>query len=65
MTATATTTATGTGRAAAAVAFIRRLARAGGAIMTAIGSRWSDVVDAGQFGASADTITSRHTGSRI
>ena len=62
---TATTTAIGTRRAAAAVAFIRRLARGGGSFMTAIGSRWNDVVDAGQFGPSSDSVMSRHTGSRI
>jgi hypothetical protein len=62
---TATTTAIGTRRAAGAIAFIRRLARPGGSIMTAIGSRLNDVVDAGQFGPSGDIVISRHTGSRI
>ncbi len=62
---TATTTTLGTRQAAATVALLRRLAGAGGSILTAVGSRWSDIVDAGQFGPSGDTATSRHTGSRI
>ena len=62
---TATTTAIGTRRVAAAVAFIHRMGRVAGPIMAAIGTRWSDVVDAGQFGPSGDTVISRHTGSRI
>lgn len=62
---TATTTAIGTRRAAAVAAFIRRLAHAGGSFMTAASSHWNDVVDAGQFGPSSDSVMSRHTGSRI
>jgi hypothetical protein len=64
MTATTVTTAT-TRRGAATLAHARHLARGAGRILAAIGARWNDLVDAGQFGPSADTLTSRHTGSRI
>lgn len=62
---TTAATTLGARRGAATVAIIRRLARAGGSMMMGIGSRWNRVVDAGQFGPSADSVTSRHTGARI
>lgn len=68
MTATTTTTTSttvGTGRDRAAIARIRRLARAAGSVLGAIGSRWNDFVDAGQLGPSAEVLTGRHTGARI
>lgn len=49
------------------IAFVRipPLAKAAGSLLGAIGSRWNDFVDAGQFGPSAGTVISRHTGGRI
>lgn len=64
MTATATTTAR-THRQQTVRGRVHRLARIVGSILTTIGSRWNDLVDAGQLGPSADTMTSRHTGARI
>lgn len=64
-TTTATTTPVGTRRDRAAFVRIRRLARAAGSILGAIGSRWNDFVDAGQLGPSAEMLTGRHTGARI
>lgn len=64
MTATTATTVA-TSRGAATLASFRRLARGAGWILAAIGARWNDLVDAGQLGPSSDTLTSRHTGSRI
>jgi hypothetical protein len=65
---TATTTTTITAieaRRGAGFGHVRRLARAAGSILAAAGSRWSDLVDAGQLGPPADTVTGRHTGARI
>ena len=64
MTATTASTTAGTHRGRAALG-ARRLARAFGSVLEAIGSRWNDLVAAGQLGPSADTVTSRHTGARI
>ena len=62
---TATTTNIGTRRGQAALGQTRRLAQVAGSLLATIGSRWSDFVDAGQLGPSADAVTSRHTGGRI
>lgn len=64
MTAT-TTTNIGTRRGQGAVTRIRRLAPAAGAFLSAIGSRWSAIVEAGQLGPDAERTISRHTGGRI
>ena len=62
---TATTTTLGNPRLAATVGHARRAARGARSVLAAIGARWNDLVDSGQFGPSGDTVTSRHTGSRI
>lgn len=64
MTATTATTATAH-RQQTVRGRVHRLARTVGSILATIGSRWNDLVDAGQLGPSADTVTSRHTGARI
>lgn len=64
MTATATAAAT-THNQQTVRGRMHRLARIVGSILATIGSRWNDLVDAGQLGPSADTVTSRHTGARI
>ena len=63
MTTTTTTDFGSRGRLAAPR--IRRLLRVAGSFLTTIGSRWNDLVDAGQLGPSAEALTSRHTGGRI
>lgn len=62
---TATTSKLGTRSGQITVASLRRLALGAGSFLAAIGSRWSDFVDAGQLGPNAETMTSRHTGARI
>lgn len=62
---TATTSTLGTRRGRAAFGHIRGLARLAGALLSAIGSRWNDFVDAAQLGPSAESMTGRHTGARI
>ena len=64
MTATAATAAT-THNQQSVRGRMQRLARIVASILATIGSRWNDLVDAGQLGPSADTVTSRHTGARI
>lgn len=44
---------------------LRRLARAGGSFMAAIGMRWNDFVESGQLGPDTERTASRHTGARI
>ncbi len=65
MTATTTTTIVDTLRGGTALTRARRLGRGVASVLATIGARWSDFVDGGQLGPSADTVTSRHTGSRI
>ena len=62
---TATTSGIGTQTQRETFARIRRLALAVGAFLGAIGSRWSDFVDAGQLGSDPEATISRHTGARI
>lgn len=62
---TATTPTLGTRREAATLGHIGRLARGARAFLSSVGTRWSDFVDAGQLGPSAETMTGRHTGARI
>lgn len=62
---TARSTTIGTLRDRATFAHLRRLARRAGSILAAISSRWSDIVEGGQLGPAADTVTSRNTGARI
>jgi len=62
---TATTSDTGTQTGRETFARIRRMALVVGAFLGAIGSRWSDLVDAGQLGPDPQTTVSRHTGARI
>ena len=62
---TATTSTLGTRSGRIAVARIRGLARGVGSFLAIIGSRWNAIVDAGQLGPNADTLTSRHTGARV
>jgi hypothetical protein len=64
MTATTATTATNH-RQQTVRGPVHRLARIVGSILATIGSRWNDLVDAGQLGPRADTVISRHTGARI
>ncbi len=44
---------------------IRRSALAAASLLRAIGSRWHDIVDAGQLGPDGPSAISRHTGARI
>lgn len=62
---TATTSTLRSGRGRAAFGHIRGLARVAGSLLSAIGSRWNDFVDAAQLGPGAESVTSRHTGARI
>lgn len=62
---TATTPTLGTRRGAATLGYAGRLARGARSFLSAVGNRWSDFVDAGQLGPSAETMTGRHTGARI
>lgn len=62
---TATTSNIGTRRGQGTLARVWRLALAVGSILSAIGSRWNDIVDASQLGPDADRSISRHTGARI
>lgn len=64
-TTTPTTTTIDTHHAGAALTAARGARRGAASVFAAIGARWSDFVDGGQLGPSADTMTSRHTGSRI
>ena len=62
---TATTSNLDTRRRQATLVHLRRLARVAGSVFAAIGSRWSDIVDTGQLGPSADAVIGRHTGARV
>lgn len=62
---TATTSNLQTRRGQAAILRIRRLALAAGSLLRAIGSRWHDIVEAGQLGPSVQASDNRHAGSRI
>lgn len=62
---TATTSNLDARRGHGAVQLVQRLALATGSLLRAIGSRWADIVDAGQLGPGAQASISRHTGARI
>jgi hypothetical protein len=62
---TATTSELDTRRTQVTVPRVRRLALAAGWLLSAIGSRWSAFVDAGQLGPDAERSIGRHTGARI
>lgn len=65
MAAATTTTTTVDTRQPALLALVRRLAQGAGAVLAVIGARWSDFVDSGQLGPSADSVACRHAGTRI
>jgi len=44
---------------------LRRLGRACGSFLAAIGSRWNAFVEAGQLGPDRERSIGRHTGARI
>ncbi len=62
---TSTTTELGTRQGQRTGLRVRRMALAVGSLLGAIGSRWNDFVDSGQFGPDAERSISRHTGARI
>jgi hypothetical protein len=47
------------------ILLVRRLALGAGSLLRAIGSRWHDIVEAGQLGPDGPSAISRHTGARI
>lgn len=62
---TATTSSLDTRRGHGAMQLVQRVALATGLLLRAIGSRWDDIVDAGQLGPDSQASMSRHTGARI
>jgi len=62
---TATTSNLDTRRGQGALQLVRRMALATGSLLRAIGSRWHDIVEAGQLGPADQAPISRHTGARI
>lgn len=62
---TATTSNLDTQRGQGTMQLVRRMALATGSLLRAIGSRWHDIVEAGQLGPDAQVSISRHTGARI
>ena len=44
---------------------VRRLARAAGSLLAAIGSRWNAFAEGGQLGPHREREIGRHTGARI
>ena len=62
---TTTTASLDTRRGLGSVLLVRRLALAAGSLMRAIGSRWHDIVEAGQLGQDGRVAMSRHTGARV
>ena len=62
---TATTSNLDTLREQGTLRRVRRLAMAARSFLAAIGSRWSDFVEAGQLGPDVERSMGRHTGARI
>jgi hypothetical protein len=62
---TASTSTLDTRLAHGSILLVRRSALAAGSLLRAIGSRWHDIVEAGQLGPDSSAAMSRHTGARI